>query len=236
MPHKTLEEVAEILNRPLSGVIQEIIDGNITPSVGLGPMQGKFWTASTPPQIYLGEEQGWDWDGIVVSEVIETVNSATWYIPTCDSQGVWYDNAHRPYVHLLNSFLSFQRDTDTWFGPEAPPERENDRIYLADMVINDSELASFVRNTNPDLSPDNISTRERNNLLRGLAVLVRLYVESRDSNRLGTTDDPNISQIVSDILDHVSDNNISNEGLGNSTLRARIRDALDSIEYTADAS
>ena len=236
MPHKTVEEVAEVLSRPVEGILQEFIEGKLIPSVGLGPMRGHFWEGSTPPQIYLGETEGWDWDGERTSDDEESVNSATWYIPTCSHQNIHRDNDHKPYIHILRSFLSLQRHTDLWFGPEELVEREDDRVYLADLVVNDEELTRYEQDTGADHTSDNLSTRERNNLLRAVAILVRLYLDAKESKRLGTPDDPNISQVVNDILNHASSNNISVEGLADSTLRARIKDALETLEHTANAS
>lgn len=236
MPHKTVEEVAEVLSRPVEGILQEFIEGKLIPSVGLGPMRGHFWEGSTPPQIYLGETEGWDWDGERTSDDVELVNSGTWYVPTCSIQFVHRGNNHKPYIHILKGFLSLQRHTDLWFGPKELVEREDDRVYLADLVVNDEELTRYEKATGADHASDNLSTRERNNLLREIAILVRLYVETKKSKRLGEPDDPNISQVVNDILDHVSNNNISGDGLGDSTLRARIKDALVTLEYTANAS
>lgn len=236
MPHKTIEEVAEVLNRPVEAILQEIIEGELIPSVGLGPMRGYFWEGSTPPQIYIGETEGWDWDGERTSDDVKLVNSGTWYVPTCSIQIVHRGNNHKPYIHILKSLLSLQRHTDLWFGPEELIEREDDRVYLADMVVNDEELTRYEQDTGADHSADNLSTRERNNLLREVAILVRLYVADKKSKRLGAPDDPNISQVVNDILDHVSSHNINEEGLGGSTLRTRIKDALDILEKTANAS
>jgi len=236
MPHYTVEEVAEILNRPIGAVLLEITEGRLIPSVGLGPMRGSFWTASAPPYIYRGVEEGWDWDGERTTADCSLVNSDTWYLPTCAYQNIYHDDNNAPYIHILQSFLSLQRDTGLWFGPEELLEREDDRVYLSDLVINDEELTRFVQVAGTAHIQDNLSTRERNNLLREIGILVRLYVEAVGGNRLGTPDAPNISQVVEDILLHASNHNLSQEGLGNSTLRARIRDALESIESTADAS
>ena len=215
MPHYTVEVVAEILNRPVDSVLQQFIEGSLIPSVGLGPMRGYFWQASTPPQIYRGEAEGWDWDGEKTSEDIESVNSNTWFIPTCAAQDIYRDDNHNPYIHIQQSFLSLQRNPDVWFGPEELLERENDRVYLAHFVVNDEELIRYEQDTGVEHASDNLSTRERSNLLREIAILVRLYVGEKESNRLGTPDDPNISQVVNDILNHVSRHNISQEGLGN---------------------
>jgi len=236
MPHKTVEEVAEVLSRSVEGVLQEIIEGRLIPSVGLGPMRGYFWTASAPPYIYRGVEEGWDWDGERTSKDDVPVNSNTWYIPTCAHQNIIPDDNHEPYIHILQGILSLQRNADLWFGPEELVEREDDRVYLSELVINDEELTRYEQDTGADHASDNLSTRERDNLLREIAILVRLHVEVTDGNRLGTVDDPNISQVVTDILNHVSNHNISPAGLGSSTLRTRIRDALEILEHTANAN
>jgi len=72
-----------------------------------------------------------------------------------------------------------------------------------------------------------LATRERNNLLKTIAVLVRMRVEEQKGTRLGTLDSPNINQVSEKILQHLLNNDLSHDGMSQRTLQKRIKEALN---------
>lgn len=235
MPQLSIDQAAEFLGCTADDVLHEIRLGKLIPSIYLGPMRGFFWEASSPPYIYRGKDEGWDWDGDRTTKEQQCTTSDHWYIPTCAHQDIYPDANDRFYIHLQESFLSLQGHTNQWFGPEELIEREGDKIYLDELVIDTEELERFRENNEIATTEDNLSTRERDNLLSTIAVLVRMYVDARGAQILGKADKPNIYQVSEDILAHIRKHRISPIGLGGSTLRGRISEALDSLDIMPTA-
>ncbi len=72
--------------------------------------------------------------------------------------------------------------------------------------------------------------RERDNLLKTIGVLTQLLVKAQKGPKLGSCEKPNINQIAAKIVQYLSDNDLSQIGLSDRTLRDRINKALSLLK------
>ena len=74
-----------------------------------------------------------------------------------------------------------------------------------------------------------MTTREKDNLLRLVAVLAQMFIKSNPGVRLGTPENPNVSQLADSIKLHIELNELSDEGLKPRTLHDKLSEAFKSL-------
>lgn len=97
--------------------------------------------------------------------------------------------------------------------------RETGKSLLTDKEASDEIIESDAA----------IAKKEKNYLLKSLAVMALLYVSKQNTPRLGTVENINISQVTEDILQFLEDQNLKIYGIGKSSLNKRIAEGLRSL-------
>ena len=79
--------------------------------------------------------------------------------------------------------------------------------------------------------PAKLSTRERDNLLKTIAALLRMYImcANRGGKKYGTPDDPNYHQLSILIDQHLMEHNFSNMGMATRTLADRLKQSISTL-------
>ena len=102
--------------------------------------------------------------------------------------------------------------------------------YLTDNPLMPPDLESFCMEGFEDIQRQNsqkeLFTRERGNLLKTIGVLTQLLVKAQKGQKLGSCEKPNFSQIAAEILQYLSDNDLSSSGRSDRSLRERIKNAI----------
>lgn len=224
----TLEEAAKSLGIDTDSLVDALKDGELIPSASLGPMRGAYWEGPYEPYIYRAG-YGWDWEGQRVETGEDTINSNVWHIPTFASQNIHYEKNNRAFIRITECFLSLRIPEDNkWFGPEELLGRENDKVYLSDLVISSEQLA--ICKDNIKITGKKLLPYERDNLLRTIGLLARACVRHQPASSLGSLDNPNYSQLTELVLTLIEQNDIKKSGLGPTILRDRITKGLSLIK------
>lgn len=88
----------------------------------------------------------------------------------------------------------------------------------------------FKEGRNGEGETQQLSDKERENLLRAIGLLSRVLADTRSSARLGTPDKPNVSQIVELLLTHLQNYGLPGAGLAKSTMSERITAGLKLLQ------
>ena len=104
-----------------------------------------------------------------------------------------------------------------------------DALLLKKNDVEEFEKTNGLASSPSDREEAQMTTRERENLLRLVAILSKMYINNQNDKRLGTLNKPNISQLTDDIHQFISENQLSDSGLAKRTLHDRFKDAFDLV-------
>ena len=104
-----------------------------------------------------------------------------------------------------------------------------DALLLKKNDVEEFEKTNGLASTSSGQEIKQMTTKQKNNLLRLIAVLSKMYIDQTSSNRLGTSDKPNINQLIKDVHRYVDLNDLSKDGLSQRLLHDRFKDAFDLV-------
>lgn len=234
LPEKELYRLDECAKR-WACVVEDIVDylemGLLVPAIHHGPISVEVWEGMTG---LPNPDTGLPEDGECTGRVFLTKGWAYLpYFPLHQAHGV----GESTYLRLSECALSGPDGTGRLFLlANGEPDAD---IPLAKLRIPRREVAAFDAYLQTHSKP--MGTKERDNLLRMVALLARLLITSTSGHPLshqkaspvpkkgvlGSINEPNVLQIAQKLLDHMEEFDIATSGLSNSSIRERLTKAFE---------
>jgi len=160
----SLESVAKEWGRDVQYVFEQFWERRLIPSIRLPQLSGTWWHCRTNP-MWLGEEMGWDWDGIS-DEDVEDVSNGVWYLPAFIFGRFHQDEHGNLTLSPGDCFLSKDRNgASGWFLPLSNPEIPSPRISVLSLLVSKKEKDRFCHKyrvlRNVDASREDHTVRRR---------------------------------------------------------------------------
>ena len=138
-------------------------------------------------------------------------------------------------VDGLESWLELDKPHRTYWPHRKVTHEEFERFALANgLALPPSYASEQVPRVEEALSgvqPSKLGNRERDNLLKTIAALLRMYIAStsRSGKKYGTPDAPNYHQLSILIDEHLMKHKFSNMGMATRTLADRLKQSISTL-------
>ena len=145
---------------------------------------------------------------------------------------IWNYSQQRRYSGLTGEFIKLSESVLTEELPDQskhwgiPLLNDDIQIPIKNLRIPLREIKRFEELFKKDPKP--LSGKERENLLRIIGVMAQVLVKNNE--KLGNIAKINLSALAKLMLEHIADYNLDAQGMSNSNLREKIKNALDLID------